>query len=153
MIGGEQDAVGADLKSARRSGTGVWKLPLVVRWKFSRRHSCGARRSCASGMWESRCSVRWMREREQLAHVSDHDLERRQAVEEPADDEAQHVGRGLDGEGPRGAEQRLAPLVDAALVGKRVARVQVERHVQRGDALPERQVGRLVVVARRVRVS
>jgi hypothetical protein len=36
----------------------VWKLPLVVMKKFSRRTSAGPRSSDTLGMWESRCWVR-----------------------------------------------------------------------------------------------
>ena len=82
--------------------------------------------------------------------MAEDDLQLRVRVEQARADQPQRVHGGFGMERPVRPEQPVVPLVGADRAGQRIARMQVERHVEVGDGLPERPVLRQVVVERAV---
>ena len=85
-----------------------------------------------------------------FAHVAEHDLDSRVLVEQARRHQTQRMHGGLLSERPGRAEQPGVPFVDLRHAGQRVARMQVERRVERGHRAPERPVLRKIVVDRRI---
>ncbi len=90
-------------------------------------------------------------DRDALAEMAEHDLELRAFVEQARADQPQRVHRGLGVERPVRPEQPVMAFVHFRPARQRVARVQIERHVERLDRAPERPVLRQVVIEHGVR--
>src|SRR5215831_18894196 len=71
-----------------------------------------------------------------LAHVSQQQDGMREGVKDPATDDAQGVGGGLDGPVPDSTTQARVSLVDFHLVGWRVGWMQVDGDAKLLGALP-----------------
>ena len=84
--------------------------------------------------------------RQHLAEVAEDRRQPGMRVEDAARHQPQGVRGGLDAERPRGAPQPWVAVVDRYPARQRVARVEIERHVQRFDGRPERPVDRVVVI-------
>ena len=85
-------------------------------------------------------------ERQSLAHVAEHDRKLRVRVEQARSHQPQRMHRGLLAEGPGRPKQPLRAFIDAGIGFERIARVQIERHVELLHHRPERPVLRQVVV-------
>lgn len=92
-------------------------------------------------------------ERKHLAHVPYDELERGEAVEQPARDKAEDVRRDVrvpseraGRDGLAGRQGEVAGVERRELRRGRPRRVQVDGHVEVGRRGPEREVGRVVVV-------
>ena len=67
---------------------------------------------------------------EPLAHVPEHDLQSRMLVQQPGPHQAERVYGGLLPEGPRRAHEPRMAVIDLRPAGDRVARMQIEGHVE-----------------------
>ena len=89
--------------------------------------------------------------RNAFAEMAEHDLQARVFVEQPGADQPQRMHRRLRGKGPVRAHQPGMAVIEPAPARQRVARVQIERHVELLHRAPERPVLRQIVIEHVVR--
>ena len=90
------------------------------------------------------------RVRQVLAQMAENDLQPRMGVEQAGAHQPQRMHRGLLRERPDRPEQPGMAVVDLRVARQRIARMQIERHVEPLHRRPERPVLRQVVIDRGV---
>jgi hypothetical protein len=88
--------------------------------------------------------------RDAFAEMPEDDLQIWMRVEQPRADQPQRMHGGLGVKRPIRPKQPVVALVGRDRTGQRIARMQVERHAEVRDRLPERPVLRQVVIERAV---
>ena len=89
--------------------------------------------------------------RDALAEMAEHHLQLRMFVEQAAADQPQRMHRGLRRKRPVRPEQPGMAFVLLGPARQRIARMQIERHVERLDRAPERPVLRQIVIGHVIR--
>lgn len=95
----------------------------------------------------------WQHQWQAFGEVAEDEGQVGVTVEQAAEHQADRVGGGFVGEAPGRADQRWVALVDPSLARQRFAWVQVDRHVECRDSLPEFPDRRFVQVLRGIGVA